>query len=120
MSQAVAHGGIVYLAGQVGRGVSVSEQTEDILQAVSGLFVKAPRHELIDAGAWKASCDGLECCIEIGVWLDAVELAGFDAGPGSAAFVMPCRERVLAIEGNGADCALDNVAVHLDGAVIKE
>ena len=33
---------------------------------------------------------------------------------------MPCKERVFAIEGNGADYSLDNVAVHLDGAVIKE
>jgi hypothetical protein len=45
----------------------------------------APMHELIDVGAWMASCYGFECCLEIGVGLHAVELAGLDergdAGP---------------------------------------
>jgi hypothetical protein len=39
-----------------------------------------------------ASGDGFECGLEIGVGLDAVQLAGLDkrrdAGPGSATFVM--------------------------------
>ena len=58
------------------------------------------------------SCsDGLECRLEIGVWLNAVELAGLDQGsnarPGPTPFVMYCEERVFPVEGNRADCALD-------------
>jgi hypothetical protein len=91
---------------------------------VSGLLVKVPRHEFIDARAWMACCDGFERCLEIGVWLDAVELAGLDEGrdarPGSAAFIMAREQRVFPVEGNGAYRAFDDVAVHLDGAVIKE
>jgi hypothetical protein len=33
---------------------------------------------------------------------------------------MTCEERVFPVEGNRADCALNDVAVHPDGAVIKE
>lgn len=42
---------------------------------MSVLFVNVPGHETIDAGAWVARCDGFEGCLEIGVGLDAVELA---------------------------------------------
>jgi hypothetical protein len=44
----------------------------------SGLFVKAPRQELIDADAWMASCDGFEDCLETGIGFDTVEFAGLD------------------------------------------
>jgi hypothetical protein len=71
-----------------------------------------------------ASGDGFECCLEVGVWLDAVQLAGLDkrrdAGLGSATFVMARKQRVFPVEGNGANGALGNVAVHLDGTVIEE
>lgn len=91
---------------------------------MSGLFVKVPRHEFIDACCGMPCCNGFERCLEIGVWLDFVELAGLnqggDATPCSAAFVMAREQRVFSIEGNGADSALYDVAVHLDGAILKE
>ncbi len=90
---------------------------------MSGLRVKVPWHEFIDAGAWMPCRDGLQRSLEKGVWLNAVELAGFnercDAGPGSATFVMAREQRVLAVEGDGANGALDNVAVRLDGTVVE-
>jgi hypothetical protein len=33
------------------------------MEAVSGLFVKVPEREFIDAGGWMASGDGFECCL---------------------------------------------------------
>jgi hypothetical protein len=35
-------------------------------------------HEFIDAGSGMAVGNGLQGCLEIGVWLDAVEFAGLD------------------------------------------
>jgi hypothetical protein len=50
-----------------------------------------------------ASGDGFECCLKVGVWLYAVQLAGLDkrrdAGPGSATFVMADEQRVFRVEG---------------------
>jgi hypothetical protein len=52
-----------------------------------------------------ASGDGFECCLEVGVWLDAVQLAGLDkrrdAGPGSATFVMALRSKPMSQAHNG-------------------
>jgi hypothetical protein len=91
---------------------------------VSGLLVKIPRHESVDAGARMPCCDGLQHSLEIGVRLNAVELAGLDerrdAGPGSATFVMAREQRVFGVEGDRANGALDNVTVHLDSAVLKK
>jgi hypothetical protein len=73
------------------------------MEAVSGLFVKVPEREFIDAGGWMASGDGFECCLKVGVWLYAVQLAGLDkrrdAGPCSATFVMAHEQRVFPVEG---------------------
>jgi enamine deaminase RidA (YjgF/YER057c/UK114 family) len=41
MSQAVVHGGTVYLAGQVGDGEGVAAQTEDVLRQIEALLAKA-------------------------------------------------------------------------------
>ncbi len=42
MSQAVIHGGVVYLAGQVGApGKSVAEQTRAILEQIDALLARA-------------------------------------------------------------------------------
>ena len=44
MSQAVIHGGIVYLAGQVAQnaaGESVTEQTKDVLDIIDDLLAQA-------------------------------------------------------------------------------
>jgi hypothetical protein len=88
------------------------------------LLVNVLRHELIDTSGWMAFGNGLQCSLEIGVWLDAVELTGFnercDARPSSAAFVVAREQRIFAVKGDGSNGALDGVAVHLDDAVIEE
>ena len=61
---------------------------------------------------------------EIGVRIDAVELAGFDQrGDDSPIFPAAIRageESVLAIEGDGPDRTLDCIGVDLDPAVVEE
>ena len=61
---------------------------------------------------------------EPGVRVDAVELTGLDQRgddrPVGAALVAARKERVLAIERDGPDRALDGVAVDLDAAVVEE
>ena len=41
MSQSVVHGSTVYLAGQVGDGATVKEQTESVLKKIDGLLAAA-------------------------------------------------------------------------------
>ena len=41
MSDIVIHNNTVYLAGQVGNGATVAEQTKDILATIDGLLAKA-------------------------------------------------------------------------------
>jgi enamine deaminase RidA (YjgF/YER057c/UK114 family) len=57
MSQAVIHGGVVYLAGQVAgntKGQSVTEQTKDILAAIDSLLAEAgtDKSKLLTAQIW--------------------------------------------------------------------
>jgi enamine deaminase RidA (YjgF/YER057c/UK114 family) len=57
MSQAVIHGGVVHLAGQVSqnaKGKSVTEQTKDILAAIDGLLKEAgtSKVKLLTAQIW--------------------------------------------------------------------
>jgi enamine deaminase RidA (YjgF/YER057c/UK114 family) len=57
MSQAVIHGGVAYLAGQVAntaKGQSVTEQTKDILAAIDGLLAQAgtDKSKLLTAQIW--------------------------------------------------------------------
>lgn len=55
MSQAVVHGGIVYLAGQVGSpDTSVAEQTGSILAKIDELLIRAgsDRNSLLSATVW--------------------------------------------------------------------
>lgn len=57
MSQAVVHGGIAYLAGQVGApGASVAEQTRAVLAQVDRLLAEAgsDRSRLLSATIWLA------------------------------------------------------------------
>ena len=59
MSQAVVHGGVVYLAGQVAQnaaGASVAEQTRDILQSIDQLLQEAgtDKSRLLAAQIWLA------------------------------------------------------------------
>ncbi len=54
MSQIVTHNGTVYLAGQVGAGDSVTEQTTDCLARVDALLGKASssRENILQAVIW--------------------------------------------------------------------
>jgi enamine deaminase RidA (YjgF/YER057c/UK114 family) len=57
MSQAVIHGGVAYLAGQVAnnaKGQSVTAQTKDILAAIDGLLKEAgtDKSKLLAAQIW--------------------------------------------------------------------
>ena len=65
--------------------------------------------------------DGFKGCLQIGVGLDIVQLAclyqGGNARPASTALVLPGKERVFAIKGNGTNGPLDGVAVDLKGAI---
>ena len=60
MSQAVVHGGLVYLAGQVGTpGASVTVQTQDILASIDRLLasVGTDKTRILQTTIWLASMD---------------------------------------------------------------
>ena len=60
MSQAVVHGGLVYLAGQVGTaGASVTVQTQDILASIDRLLasVGSDKTKILQTTIWMASMD---------------------------------------------------------------
>ncbi|WP_296763607.1 RidA family protein [Sediminimonas sp.] len=59
MSQIVKHNGTVYLAGQVGHGDSVAEQTRDCLAQVDKLLEEAgsDRAHILQAIIWLADLD---------------------------------------------------------------
>lgn len=54
MSQAVVHNGFVFLAGQVGEGANVGEQTKDILASIDALLSRAgsDKTRLLSATIW--------------------------------------------------------------------
>ncbi len=54
MSQIVKHNGTVYLAGQVGEGATVAEQTSDCLAQVDALLTEAgtSKENLLQAIIW--------------------------------------------------------------------
>ena len=56
MSQAVIHNGTVYLAGQVGEGETVADQTRDCLAEVDRLLAEAgsSREHILQAIIWLA------------------------------------------------------------------
>jgi enamine deaminase RidA (YjgF/YER057c/UK114 family) len=63
MSQAVVHGGMAYLAGQVAAGKpggSVAEQTADILARIDALLAEAgtDKTKLVTANIWLADIAG--------------------------------------------------------------
>lgn len=60
MSQAVVHGGVVYLAGQVGTaGASITKQTQDILANVDRLLaeVGSDKTKILQTTIWLSSMD---------------------------------------------------------------
>ncbi|MFO6464668.1 RidA family protein [Jannaschia sp. KMU-145] len=56
MSQIVTHGDTIYLAGQVGEGATVTEQTRDMLAKVDALLKEAgsSREHMLQAIIWLA------------------------------------------------------------------
>lgn len=56
MSQAVVYNGFVFLAGQVGAGATVAEQTKDILANIDALLARAgsDKTKLLSATIWLA------------------------------------------------------------------
>lgn len=56
MSQIVKHSGLVWLAGQVGEGASVAEQTRDCLAEIDRLLAEAGsgREKILQAIVWLA------------------------------------------------------------------
>lgn len=56
MSEAVVHGNTVYLAGQVGEGDSVAEQTRDALASIERLLKEAgsDKSKILQATIWLA------------------------------------------------------------------
>jgi hypothetical protein len=75
-----------------------------------------PREQLIERVDWVASDESGEDICE-GLRIDAIQFAGFDErsedGPVLAAAIGASEQRVLAIEGERADGALDGVGVDL-------
>ena len=63
MSQAVVHGGLVWLAGQVGTaGASVADQTKDILAKIDTLLAQAgtDKSRLLQATIWLADINDFD------------------------------------------------------------
>lgn len=75
MSQAVIHGGIAYIAGQVGaEGKSVTEQTESILGKIDALLAEAGTNKtnLLTAQIWVADiADFAEMNVAWDAWVPA-------------------------------------------------
>lgn len=61
---------------------------------------------------------------QITLWLDAVQLAGFDERsdetPGSCSLIMAGEQGILAVQRDGANGSLDRIVIDFDGAVIEE
>jgi len=83
-----------------------------------------PRHEFVQTRGWPEIDQLGEDVGQIGLRLDAAELAGLDqrsdAGPVLRALIMPREQCILAIEDKRTDASLDDVGVKLDAAVVEE
>lgn len=71
-----------------------------------------------------AGRDGLQRRLQVGEWLDVVDLCcrdqRGDAGPGATVFVVPRKQSVLSGERDRADEVFHGVGVDLDAAVGEE
>ena len=67
MSQIVKHGGIAYLAGQVGDGADVAAQTRDCLARVDALLTEAgsSREKMLRATIWLADMSDFAAMNEV-------------------------------------------------------
>ena len=76
MSQSVCHAGVVYTAGQVAEGATVTEQTEAILRQIDALLTEAgsSRKKLLNATIWLCSMDDFaEMNAVWDAWIDGKE-----------------------------------------------
>ena len=80
--------------------------------------------EFVDVAVGMAVDDPGDDVGEVGLRIDGVEFAGFDQRgddrPVLATAVGAGEERILTIEGDGADGAFDDVGVDLDAAIVEE
>ncbi|MCR9151418.1 MAG: RidA family protein [Rhodobacteraceae bacterium] len=62
MSKIVKHGGVAYLAGQVGDGATVAEQTRDCLSRIEALLATAGSspERILQAVIWLADIDDFD------------------------------------------------------------
>lgn len=75
MAQAVIHGGMVYLAGQVALGRTIEDQTQGVLNRIDGLLNKAgtDKSRLVTATIWLA--DMADFAAMNSVWEEWVDAA---------------------------------------------
>ena len=84
----------------------------------------SPGQEFVDTAVEMSVDDFGDGVGEVGVGIDAGELAGFDQrgddGPVVAATVRAGEESILPVQRDGANGALDDIGVDLDATVIEE
>jgi hypothetical protein len=90
----------------------------------AGWDAKRPGHEVVDLRVGMTIDDLRQRVGDVGLRIDAVELACFDERrdrrPVLAATIPTREESVLAVERHGPDGSLDDVGVNLDAAVVNE
>jgi len=103
---------------------AIQDRSSSSGEASSALGGPGPGHEFVQTGG-RPEIDQLgEDVGQIGLRLDAAELAGLnqrsDAGPILCALIMPRKQRVFAIEDKRTDASLDDICVELNAAVVEE
>lgn len=83
-----------------------------------------PRQQVVDLALRVASDNAGDDVDEVSLRIDAVEFAGFhergDDCPVLGAAIGSGKERVLAVQSDRSDGALDHVGVDFDAAVVEE
>ena len=106
-------------------GDAVCVRTLHVTSGLDGFYrLPGPRQELVEPIDGISVDHALEHVDEIGVWLEAVELGGFDQGaddrPTFAAAVAAGKEMILPSESYGTNRALDWIGVEFDAAVMQK
>ena len=73
MSQAVIHQGLVYSAGQVGKGADITAQTKDVLANVDTWLAEAgsDKSKILSATVWITDMDNFAAMIAVwDAWID--------------------------------------------------
>ena len=103
---------------------AIQDRSSSSGEASSALGDPGPRHQFVQAGG-RPEIDQLgEDIGQIGLRLDAAELAGLDqrsdAGPVLRALIMPREQRVFTIKDKRTNASLDDVGVKLDATVVEK